>query len=125
MTSFLVRCPNLTIIPLRDPRVALLFFIPGSWTTLRVNGRAQLTTDAPLLQSFAIENQLPRTVIIVHVEAVYFQCARAIIRSKLWETTEELQLAADSNVPRFRQDLVDLGEEYDKNWPERARRTLW
>jgi PPOX class probable FMN-dependent enzyme len=56
---------------IRDPRVALLFLIPGSWTTLRVNGRAQLTTDAPLLQSFAIENRLPRTVLIVHVEAVY------------------------------------------------------
>jgi len=47
---------------IRDARVALLFLIPGSGTTLRVNGRAQLTTDAPLLQSFAIEKQLPRTV---------------------------------------------------------------
>src|ERR1700739_1036928 len=66
---------------IRDPRVALLFLIPGSGTTLRVNGRAQLSTEAPSLQSFAVENQLPRTVIIVRVEAVYFHCARAIIRS--------------------------------------------
>ena len=111
---------------IRDPRVALLFLIPGSGTTLRVNGRAQLTTDAPLLQSFAIENQLPRTVMIVHVNAAYFQCARAIIRSKLWETAEERR-----DLPSPGQILAHLsqqrvgGEEYDKNWPERARNTLW
>jgi PPOX class probable FMN-dependent enzyme len=111
---------------IRDPRVALLFLIPGSGTTLRVNGRAQLNTDAPLLQSFAVENQLPRTVMIVHVEAVYFQCARAIIRSKLWETAQERQ-----DLPTPGEILAHLsqhrvgGEEYDRNWPERARSTLW
>jgi uncharacterized protein len=111
---------------IRDPRVALLFLIPGSGTTLRVNGRAQLTTDAPLLQSFAIENQLPRTVMIVHVEAVYLQCARAIIRSKLWQTAEERR-----HLPSTGEILAHLsqqrvgGEEYDKNWQQRAQSTLW
>ncbi len=111
---------------IRDPRVALLFLIPGNGTTLRVNGRAQLNTDAPLLQSFAIENQLPRTVMIVYVEAVYFQCARAIIRSKLWETAQERQ-----DLPTPGEILAHLsqhrvgGQEYDRNWPERARSTLW
>ena len=111
---------------IRDPRVALLFLIPGSGTTLRVNGRAQLSTEAPLLQSFAVENQLPRTVMIVHVEAVYFHCARAIIRSKLWETAQERQ-----DLPTPGEILAHLsqhrvgGQEYDRNWPERARSTLW
>lgn len=68
----------------RDPRIALLFMIPGSGTTLRVNGRAHLTTDADVLASFAMEKQLPRTVVIIEVDAVYFQCARAIVRSELW-----------------------------------------
>ena len=111
---------------IRDPRVALLFLIPGSGTTLRVNGRAQLTTDAPLLQSFSVEGQLPRTVMIVHVEAIYFQCARAIIRSKLWEPAPGRQ-----DLPSPGEILAHLsqhrvgGKEYDRNWPERARSTPW
>ena len=111
---------------IRDPRVALLFLIPGSGTTLRVNGRALLTTDAPLLQSFAIENQLPSTVMIVHVDAAYFQCARAIIRSKLWETAEERRdLPSPGEIlAHLSQERVG-GEEYDKNWEQRARSTLW
>src|SRR5208337_4863622 len=67
----------------RDPRVALLFMIPGSGTTLRVNGRAYLTTDADIVASFEMEGKLLRTVIVIQVEAVYFQCARAIVRSEL------------------------------------------
>jgi hypothetical protein len=92
-----------------------------------VTRRAKLlTTDVPLLQSFAIEYKLPRTVMIIHVEAVYFQCARAIIRSKLWETAEDRR-----DLPSPGEILAHLskqrvgGEEYDKNWKQRARRTLW
>src|SRR5215211_3287704 len=68
----------------RDPRVALLFLIPGAGNTLRVNGRAHLTTNADVLASFAMNGKAPRSVIVVAVEAVYFQCARAIVRSDLW-----------------------------------------
>src|ERR1700748_3056719 len=68
----------------RDPRVALLFLIPGSGSTLRVNGRAHVSTDADLLASFAVDGQAPRSVIVVTVGEVYFQCARAIVRSDLW-----------------------------------------
>lgn len=111
---------------IRDPRVALLFLIPGSGTTLRVNGQAQLTTDVPLLQSFAIENQVPRTVAIVQVETVYFQCARAIIRSKLWGTTEERRdLPTPGEILACLSEQRIGGEEYDRRWPDRARNTLW
>src|SRR5262245_56156011 len=65
----------------RDPRVALLFLIPGSGTTLRINGRAYLYADPELLASFRIEGKVPRTVIVMTVEEIYFQCARAIVRS--------------------------------------------
>src|SRR5438045_7975779 len=60
----------------RDPRVALLFMIPGIGQTLRVNGQAHLSIDSELLASFAVEEKPPRCVVVIAVEAVYFQCAR-------------------------------------------------
>src|SRR5437762_2342486 len=74
----------------RDPRVALLFLIPGSGTTLRVNGRAHLSVDPDLLASFAVNDQAPRSVIVVTAEAVYFQRARAIVRSDLWDPAKHV-----------------------------------
>src|SRR6201993_4783910 len=68
----------------RDPRVALLFLIPGMGNTLRVNGRAHLSVDPELLASFAMEGKKPRSVIVMTIEELYFQCARAIVRSDLW-----------------------------------------
>jgi len=68
----------------RDPRVALLFLIPGSGNTLRVNGCAHLSRDAELLASFKVDGKAPRTVIVMGVEEIYFQCARAIVRADLW-----------------------------------------
>src|ERR1700759_941515 len=68
----------------RDPRVALLFLIPGSGTTLRVNGRAYVSADSTLLACFEIDGKAPRTVIVMTVGEGYFQCARAIVRSDLW-----------------------------------------
>ena len=68
----------------RDPRVALLFLIPGSGSTLRVNGHAKVSTDRDLLASFAVDGKAPRTVVVMTVHEIYFQCARAIVRSDLW-----------------------------------------
>src|SRR3979490_2198327 len=68
----------------RDPRVGLLFLIPGSGSTLRINGRAQVSADPELCASFKMDGKAPRTVVVVTVEEVYFQCARAIIRADLW-----------------------------------------
>lgn len=68
-----------------DPRVALLFLVPGINETLRVNGRARVITDETLRASFAVDGKLPVTVIVVSIQAVYFQCARALIRSALWD----------------------------------------
>src|ERR1700760_4311577 len=60
-----------------DPRVALLFLIPGCGETIRVNGRAQICTDPELCESFRMEGKVPRCVIVVTVESVYYQCAKA------------------------------------------------
>src|SRR5215218_5688780 len=68
----------------RDPRVSLMFLIPGSGSTLRVNGRAHLSVEPALLESFVMEGKPPRSVTVIAVDAVYFQCARAIMRADLW-----------------------------------------
>jgi PPOX class probable FMN-dependent enzyme len=112
----------------RDPRVALLFLIPGSGTTLRINGRAQLTVDPDLLASFRMEGKAPRSVIVMTVGEIYFQCARAIVRSDLWNPDKRVD---PRTLPTPGQILADMsdntvgGEKYDREWPERARRTMW
>ena len=112
----------------RDPRVALLFLLPGSGTTLRCNGKAHLSTDAVLLQSFAVEGQAPRSVIVMAIETVYFQCARAIVRSDLWNPAKHVDPKA---LPTSGQILARCsdnrvgGEAYDREWPERAKKSMW
>lgn len=112
----------------RDPRVALLFLIPGSGNTLRVNGRAHVSADAELLASFTMEGKAPRTVIVMTVEEIYFQCARAIVRSDLWNPDRRVD---PKSLPTPGQILAEMssgrvgGEEYDRAWPERARQTMW
>lgn len=112
----------------RDPRVALLFLIPGSGTTLRVNGHAQVSDDPELLASFKMEGKAPRTVIVIAVEEVYFQCARAIVRSDLWNPEKRVD---PNSLPTPGQILAEMsqdrvgGEEYDRAWPERARQSMW
>ncbi|HEV2898717.1 MAG TPA: pyridoxamine 5'-phosphate oxidase family protein [Pseudaminobacter sp.] len=113
---------------IRDGRVGLLFLVPGSGTTLRVNGRARITTDATLCASFAVEGKPARSVVVIAVEAVYFQCARAIHRSELWNPARHIDpkslptpgdiLAATSR------NRID-GVAYDREWPERAKQTMW
>ncbi len=109
----------------RDPRVGLLFLIPGSGSTLRVNGTAQLSIEPALLDSFKMDGKPPRTVAIVHVETVYFQCARAIIRADLWNPDKHVD---PKNLPTPGQILAGLtenkvgGETYDREWPDRARK---
>jgi hypothetical protein len=69
---------------LTDPRVALLCLIPGRSETLRINGRARISTDPALCASLAVDGKRPACVVVIHIEVVYFQCARALARSQLW-----------------------------------------
>jgi len=112
-----------------DPRVGLLFLIPGIGETLRVNGRAAITVDPELLRSFAREDgKQPRCVLVVAVESVYFQCARAIQRSRLWSPESLLPRDALPSTGRIMEDLsagrID-GAAYDRELPDRQRRTLY
>ncbi len=112
----------------RNPRAALLFLIPGSGTTLRANGRAHLDTDPALMASFAVEGKAPRSVIVFRVEAIYFQCARAVLRAGLWEPGSRV---APESLPSPGRTLAALsaervgGADYDREWPERARNSMW
>jgi PPOX class probable FMN-dependent enzyme len=112
----------------RDPRVALLFMIPGVGNTLRVNGRAHLSIASDLLDSFAVEEKPPRSVTVIEVDAVYFQCARALVRSELWNPVRHVD---PKSLPSAGQILAALsgervgGETYDREWPGRAAATMW
>ena len=70
---------------LHDPRVSLIFFVPGVDETLRVNGCARITADSELMQSLAVNNRPPACALWIHVEQVFFQCAKSIMRSGLWQ----------------------------------------
>jgi len=112
----------------RDPNVALLFLIPGIGETLRVNGRAAISVEPSLLESFSIDGKAPKSVIAIAVEAVFFQCARAILRSELWNPQKHV---ARGSLPTAGRILAALsndevgGEAYDKELPERQRTSLY
>jgi hypothetical protein len=112
----------------RDPRCAFLFLLPGSGTTFRANGRAHLSIDLDLLESFAVDGKPPRSVIVMQIDELYFQCARAIVRSDLWNPARHIDL---STLPTPGEILANMtagavgGQSYDQAWPERARQTMW
>ncbi len=112
----------------RDPRVALCFLIPGSINCLRVNGEAFLTDDPQTISSFVMDGKEPRSVIVFKTKAVYFQCGRALVRSRLWDS-ESHKLA--QGLPTPGDILAALsgnrvgGREYDTIWQGRALETLW
>jgi PPOX class probable FMN-dependent enzyme len=112
----------------RDPRVGLLFLVPGAPETLRVNGRASLSADPALCERLAAGGVAPRTVIVVAIDTVYFQCARALFRSDLWNPARH---AAPGTVPSAGEMLADAsgGREdaaaYDRALAERQRISLY
>jgi len=111
---------------LSDPRISLLFLIPGAGETLRVNGKALILLDEDLLHSFAVNGALPKCVLKVEVEAVYFQCARAMLRSGLWAgvTANKTVPTAGEMLAAVTNNEVD-GASYDRELPQRQRSTLY
>jgi PPOX class probable FMN-dependent enzyme len=110
-----------------DARIGLLFLIPGNGETLRVAGRASFTTDPGLLARFRVEGRPPKGVLHVRVEKAYFQCARALQRSRLWEAVLERN-AAVPTAGAILAALADPGFDaarYDRELPERQRNSLY
>jgi uncharacterized protein len=113
---------------IRDPRVALLFMVPGSGTTFRVNGQAHVTVDTHVLTSFTVDGKVPRSAIIVSIEACYFQCARAIKRSDLWNAEKHVDEGVLPTPGQVLERLTNAeinATKYDTEWPERAKSTMW
>ncbi len=112
----------------RDPRVALLFLVPGVSETMRVNGRACISTDPQLLGSFSMEGKAPRSTIVVTVESVYPQCAKALVRSRLWDANMQI---ARSELPSIGEMMEAItngsfdGKAYDAAYPARIKETLY
>lgn len=111
----------------RDPRIALLFMIPGIGNTMRVNGRARLLTNKTLCDSFAMRGGTPACVIEVMVDAIYPQCPKALVRSRLWQEDAKV---ARSALPSFGEMIQAIdpafdGEAYESAYPARLERTLY
>lgn len=110
----------------RDGRVALMFFVPGSNNVIRVNGTAQLTADEDVRARFEKKGKRPATVIVITIAEIYSQCARALIRAGTWTSGDE-----SDGLPTAGEILAEMtageegGTQYDKEWGPRAARTMW
>ena len=110
----------------RDPRIALMFMVPGSTNAVRVNGQARVTFDEGLCTRFEKQGKQPRSVTVIRIEEIYVQCARAIMRSKLWSGEDE-----SGDLPSIGEILSAMtdgdidGDAYDREWPDRAAQSMW
>jgi uncharacterized protein len=111
-----------------DPRISLLFMIPGIGTTLRINGRAEISTDPELCASFIMQGKLPKTVLVVTAERIYVHCPKALVRSRLWSAEAQI---ARSELPSTGEILHALtkggidGANYDAAYPKRLEETIY
>ncbi len=111
----------------RDPRVSLLFLIPGVGETLRVNGRAQIVSEPALLASFAMNGKEPRSVLMVTAEQVYYQCQKALARSRLWSPEAQISrtvLPSAGDILAALDEGFD-GDTYDRSYPEYMKQTIY
>ena len=112
----------------RDPRIALLFMIPGIGQTLRINGRAEIVIEPELNASFAMNGKLPKCVLVVTADRVYTQCPKALVRSRLWSADAQI---ARSELPSPGEMIAALskgtinGEDYDAAYPQRLKETIY
>ena len=111
-----------------DPRISLIFLIPGVSETLRVMGRVTISTDPELCASFTMQGKAPRCVLVIAVEQVFFQCAKALVRSRLWDPSLHVERAS---LPTAGKILAEIsggklgGEEHDRLAPERMKATIY
>ena len=111
-----------------NPQCALLFLIPGIGETLRVNGRARISADPALLAQHAMDGKDPKLALVITVNAVYFQCSRAVVRSELWNPERHIERALLPTPGKLLTDIskgrID-GEAYDRELPGRVASSLY
>ena len=116
-----------------DDRIGMLFLIPGCGETLRVNGRAELSCDPALCAELAMAGKPPASVMVVHVEAVFFQCSRAVVRAELWNPERQVERTSLPSAGAILREITARnaavetfdGAAYDKALPERVKATLY
>ena len=112
----------------RDPRISLLFLIPGIGDTLRINGRAEIATEPALLASFEMQGKTPKSVLLVTVERIYFQCQKALARSRLWQADAQIPRSAlpstGEMIQALSRDDFD-GAAYDQGYPDHMKKTIY
>jgi hypothetical protein len=112
----------------RDPRVALMFMIPGCGEVVRVIGRAAISADPDLCAQFVLQGKAPKVVLVVTVERVYYQCPKALVRSKLWEPATWIDR---KTLPTTGEILKEItggkhdAEKHDREYPERLKATIY
>ena len=112
----------------RDPRVALMFMIPGCGEVIRVIGNAAISTDPELCAQFVMQGKAPKVVLVVTVERVYYQCPKALVRSKLWDTTTWIDR---KSLPTSGKILAEItggkqdADKHDREYPERLKATIY
>jgi hypothetical protein len=112
---------------LANPRIGLLFVVPGVTDTFRVNGRATITVDAELLVPCAVEGKVPQLGILVDVEEAYTQCSKAFLRSRLWDPqrfVDPATMPTGGQVHRAIQGEQFDAKQYDEERAERYRRRV-
>ena len=112
----------------RDPRLSLLFLIPGVNETLRVIGRAVISTDPDLRDQFVIQGKSPATVLVISVESVYFQCPKALVRSKLWDPSRHIdrkELPSNGEMLSALSANIAKPEDWDLAYPGLLRKTIY
>jgi len=109
----------------RDERVSLMFLVPGSNNVVRVNGTAILTADEAMLAQFEKNEKLPKTVMIMTINELYFQCAKALMRSEFWNADAK-PVAVPSAGDFLKEMINDFdAETYDIGYEEYAKKLLW
>ena len=108
-----------------DGRISLMFFVSGSHNVIRINGTAVVTLDPVLVGQFDDKGKLPRSVVVVTVAEVYSQCARALMRAKIWSGHD-----SSAGLPTIGELLAEQkagfdAQAYDEEWAGRAEKTMW
>jgi PPOX class probable FMN-dependent enzyme len=113
---------------IRDPRVALMFMIPGCGEVIRVIGKAAISADPELCAQFVLFGKVPKVVLVVRVERVYYQCPKALVRSKLWDPTTWIDR---KSLPTSGKILAEItggkqdADKHDREYPERLKATIY